>query len=189
MKIVPIFEFPKNIIYAIRLVEGNPDAFTQAFRNWSDIEFLEDFFESNKSDLQSGHFGKISVEEAVNKTIDDAAFFEEEIKRQINRGKKNNEPRLPKFIFKPLSEKEKAEFYEADKAYGVYSDSWLRLYAVKIDENTFVVTGSAIKLTRAMQERKHTQLELNRLRQVVKWLRENGITSDDDFGILEIEES
>ena len=44
--------------------------------------------------------------------------------------------------------------------------SWLRLYAIKLDDGKFLITGGAIKLTHRMEDRKHTAEELQRLDQV-----------------------
>ena len=43
------------------------------------------------------------------------------------------------------------------------------------------MTGGAIKLTRTMQEREHTLLELQKMEQVRKFLLENGIIDEDSF--------
>ncbi len=189
MKIVPIFESNPNRVYAIRTKEGRTDEFTRAFRDWSNVQFLEAFFESNKHDLHSPYFGKITVEDAVINTIDEAGYFLENIKATVQKGNKERKTLLSQFVFKPLSEKEQTSHYEADKAYGMYKGSWLRLYAVKIDETTFIVTGSAIKLTQKMQDRQHTILQLERLRKVAKFLKDQGILPSDDFGTIEIPET
>ena len=34
--------------------------------------------------------------------------------------------------------------------------SWLRLYAIKLDPNIYLITGGAMKLTPTMQERTHS---------------------------------
>ena len=44
--------------------------------------------------------------------------------------------------------------------------SWLRIYAIKLEPGIYVITGGAIKLTRTMQEREHTLVELARMEKV-----------------------
>ena len=51
-----------------------------------------------------------------------------------------------------------------EKAYGQASPSWLRVYALRVDTNLFVITGGAIKLTETMNDRDHLKLELKKLR-------------------------
>lgn len=42
-------------------------------------------------------------------------------------------------------------------------DSWLRIYAIKLESNSYLITGGAIKLTRTMEEREHTLNELRKM--------------------------
>ncbi len=57
----------------------------------------------------------------------------------------------------------------------------LRIYAVRIDKNTYVVTGGAIKLTNRMQDRPHMYKQLHRLRTVRDWLKEQGVYYSEDL--------
>ena len=60
-------------------------------------------------------------------------------------------------------------------------ENYLRLYALKVDENCFIITGGAIKLTLKMEERKHTQFELNKLDLCRQFLKDKGIFDADGF--------
>lgn len=59
--------------------------------------------------------------------------------------------------------------------------SWLRIYAIKLDPGIYVITGGAIKLTRTMQEREHTLVELARMEKVRRFLLDNDICDVDSF--------
>ena len=59
--------------------------------------------------------------------------------------------------------------------------SWLRVYAIRIEKNVFVITGGAIKLTHTMQDRAHTQEELSKLNQCRQYLLDNGVFDSDSF--------
>ena len=59
--------------------------------------------------------------------------------------------------------------------------SKLRLYAIKIDENVYLITGGAIKITQKMQDHPDTANELKKLNQVKDYLKQNHITYDDAF--------
>ena len=59
--------------------------------------------------------------------------------------------------------------------------SWMRVYAVRVEKNVFIVTGGAIKLTHYMEDRPHTQLELDKLNKCKEFLKENGIFDQDSF--------
>ncbi len=59
--------------------------------------------------------------------------------------------------------------------------SWLRVYAIRLEENVFVIPGGAIKLTRTMQERPHTQEQLDKLNHCRQYLINNGVFDADSF--------
>lgn len=57
--------------------------------------------------------------------------------------------------------------------------SWRRLYALKLDDNIYLITGGAIKLTRQMSERPHTLNELRKMESVRNHLLDNGIVDSE----------
>ena len=61
--------------------------------------------------------------------------------------------------------------------------SWLRIYAIKLGQGTYLVTGGAIKLTHLMADREHTLNELRKMEMVGNYLLDNGIV--DAEGISE----
>ncbi|NBW34801.1 MAG: hypothetical protein EBR30_07235, partial [Cytophagia bacterium] len=70
------------------------------------------------------------------------------------------------------------------KAKGDQPKTWLRIYAIKLESNVYVVTGGAIKLTRSMQDREHTRLELQKFERCKAYLREQGIIDIDGLSEL-----
>lgn len=60
-------------------------------------------------------------------------------------------------------------------------DSWLRLYAIRFQKNSYLITGGAVKLTRTMQERAHTLDELHKLENVRNFLISEGASDLDGF--------
>ena len=59
--------------------------------------------------------------------------------------------------------------------------SWLRVYAIRLEKNVFVITGGAIKLTQTMQERPHTWEELKKMDRCREFLKTNGIFDQDSL--------
>ena len=57
--------------------------------------------------------------------------------------------------------------------------SWLRLYALKLDPETYVITGGAITLTHTMGERQHTIMELQKMENVRNFLLAKGVSDLD----------
>lgn len=62
-----------------------------------------------------------------------------------------------------------------------YHSSWLRVYAIKIENGVYLVTGGAIKLTTTMSERSHTLAELAKLELVRNHLIDNGVFDKEGF--------
>jgi len=172
----------KDSLYAIKYDKNVDDEFTKLFENWNDVQYLESFFEEHKKDLQKGFYNNISIEEAVFKTIEEAGDLEKELIEIAEEGKINNYENL-QTLFKPLYNKDKSRYpipeHQKSKVYGSYRKSWLRIYAIRIDENVFIITGGAIKLTRTMNDREHLLTELNKLNQVKQFLIEQEIIDVD----------
>jgi len=59
--------------------------------------------------------------------------------------------------------------------------NYLRIYALRIENNLFVITGGAIKFTLLMEEREHTANELIKIERCRNFLRENGVMDADSF--------
>ena len=75
-----------------------------------------------------------------------------------------------------MLQKEKARL---KRKYG--HSSWLRLYAIKLIQGNYIITGGAVKLTATMQEREHTRQELVKIDRVRRYLLEEGIIDDEGF--------
>lgn len=58
---------------------------------------------------------------------------------------------------------------------------FLRIYALKIDEDCFVITGGAIKFTHLMEDREHTKRELVKLNKCRDYLRSEDVFDADSF--------
>lgn len=186
MEIDTIFAIVKNKLLSVQFESEDCDEFTLAFRNWNDTEYLEAFFEKNKKDLHAGFYGTVTIEEAIFTTIEEAEYFEETVRRIAKIGTFENGDSLQDLVFNQLHKNDQNFTLQESKAYGTNEKSWLRLYAVRINTDCFVVSGSAIKLTETMNERNHTKIELQKLKITAAYLKENGLLEQDDFGYIDI---
>lgn len=164
-------------LWAVKYPEKDADELTLLFRNRSNFNYLLDFFLNNLDDLQ--HFFHIQrVREAIQDTLEDADVLERLI---LDFPYTENLDGL----FHPLglSDNRTAELTrEKARNWGRNRHaSWLRVYAIRVERNVFIVTGGAIKLTPAMQDRPHTQEELDKMNRCRDFLNENGIFDQDSF--------
>ena len=167
----------KDHLWAVRDMEKPKNELALLFDSWNDIGFLMDFFMENLDDLkQFFHIQRIS--DAIDDTMNDA----EELQRLIL-----DIPYTENLdeLFTPLGSadltireltREKARNWDR-----IGHASWLRVYAIRLEKNVFVVTGGAIKLTRSMQERPHTQVQLDKLNSCRQYLLDNGVFDADSF--------
>ena len=139
--------------------------------------WLRNFFKANLEDLTS-YFKITDVNQAIYDTIDDSERLQcliMDISPEADLDK----------LFRPLDNsrtsemilgKEKARLHNTPK-----HASWLRIYAIKLEPGIYVITGGAIKLTRTMQEREHTLVELARMEKVRRFMLDNNIMDKDSF--------
>lgn len=185
MKIECIFEIVEEALASIKYVEEAVDAFTGCFSLWENVEYLESFFVENKVDLFSG-FWRMSIEEAVLKTLDEARMFKGDILYYAEQGRTESARWLEDYIFRPLHKEIYANTRIESKAYGTEGGrSMLRLYAIRLGSNQYIVTGGAIKLTRDLQVRVHTTQELSKLKLASSYLKSLGIDDASDYGFID----
>lgn len=153
---------------------------SDTFSNWLNPDFLQVFFENNKEDLEF-YFHITNVDEAIYDTITDAVALSCVILDLNPDASLDN-------LFRPLENSRIREMLlSREKAKGERTprhDSWLRIYAIKLEPNIYLVTGGTIKLTHLMQDRQHTLNELIKMERVRNYLIDNGVVDAD--GLKEI---
>ena len=73
-------------------------------------------------------------------------------------------------LFDPLSNNDFSTAYRLTKVY--QKGTWIRLYAIRLKNNVFVITGWTIKLTKNNGDRLHTQNEILKIKMADNFLRE-----------------
>lgn len=183
MEIVRIFD-DEDCLLSVQYDENKQDEFSRIFEDWTDIEFLENFFEENKHDLERPFWNNVSIEEAIQLTRNEAIKLS---KYFYDLSKKTPRKRILLFadLFKPLGKQlSNADFLNRKKVYGLRIISWLRIYALKIGDDMYLITGGAIKLTKKMKDREHTRKELQKIDYCKQILKEEGIIDED--GMVEL---
>ncbi len=161
MKIISTFEIVEDSLLSVQYEGEKTNEFRRLFGLWNDPEYLFDFFSENFADLGNEFWNGITIEEAIDKTRIQAKKLESKIYELALTGKMSNN-NLSEY-FEPLYKAETGKKLERDKGKGLEKGNWLRLYAIRIDKNFFVISGGAIKLTKKMEIRTHTAKELEKL--------------------------
>jgi hypothetical protein len=161
-------------LWAVKYDEDDVNVLGILFRNWGDVDWLADFFISNKVDLER-NFQITNVDRAIYDTLQDAEELECMI---LDLAADSDLDRM----FRPLNNMITSELLlgkEKAKGNRHTHPSWLRLYALRLEKGVYLITGGAIKLTYTMQERSHTLKELERMEIVRNHLIDNGVTDWD----------
>ncbi|MCH4896103.1 hypothetical protein E0494_05240 [Marinilabiliaceae bacterium JC040] len=187
MKIVRIFENTNDLL-AIKYENSDIDVLEQLFKSWTDIEFIEDFFNTNISDLNTNYWNNISVEEAIFSLLEESGRLIKMFNELNNISYIERQSKL-KVMFRPLDNNLSNKYeFDRTKVYGGRPRNFLRIYALKIDEEKYIITGGTIKLTKKMQDRENSNIELKNLEKCKDFLYNNGIVDKDGLDeYLEIE--
>ncbi len=164
-------------LWAVRYEGESDNALYNLFEQWNDVTWLRAFFKENIKDLSS-YFKITDVNQAIMDTLEDSERLQCII-MDISPDADLDA------IFRPLENlriadttlgKEKARLRQR-----LHHSSWLRIYAIKLADGVYIITGGAIKLTATMQEREHTQVELTKMENVRNFLLSEGIIDEDGF--------
>lgn len=164
-------------LWSVRYDGEEDNALYTLFDQWNDVMWLRLFFKQNWQDLVS-YFKITNINQAIEDTIEESDQLQGIIMDITPKANLDE-------IFHPLENyrtsdmllgKEKARLKQVKK-----HTSWLRIYAIKLSEGVYVITGGAIKLTFKMEEREHTRQELVKMEKVRSFLLNENIIDDDSF--------
>jgi hypothetical protein len=172
MKIIAIFE-PK--LFTIHYENEQNNEFERLMNLWTDVSFLNEFAKTNKI------VNPRDIRNFIKEILEDTERFDD-----FMASIENNQNSIAVF-FRPLDDLETgAKILSLQK--GKLKRSFLRLYAIKIDEETFLITGGAIKIVHKMKESEMLLNEVRKLNIVRDYLNKNGIFDNDSFYEFKLEQ-
>lgn len=182
MEIVRIFAIENECLYSVQWDTETQNEWRRLFNCWNDVEYLFDFFEKHKRDLQKKYGHEMSTEDAVTLVMDEAREIEQSILEAARNGSTDFRKSLQTW-FKPLDDTSAAIVeFSMEKTRLRKKSPMLRIYAVRLAANVYVVSGGAIKLTNKMNEAIHLEQERTKLEMTKEYLR--NISPDAD-GVFE----
>lgn len=168
MEIVNIFA---HRLFAFRYAGEADNEYDRLLDLWDDMGYVYNFLKENKQDIPKTKT-ILQIAECI---IEDAIEIDE-VLIEITETK----DKTLSHFFKPLHNLESgARILSLQKG----RQFCLRIYAIRIDEDTFVITGGAIKLPlhHLMEDRDHTKVELQKLNNAQAYLNEKGIYDNESF--------
>lgn len=180
MEIVPIYP---PYVYSVQYDDREDAEFDRLFTLWNDMEYVCGFMEQNKEYLANPVWGKTpEPEDAARQVLNEAEELEELFDELNNNTVHGNKPDFDSH-FKYLDGDYKFEFKQPPmKSYGTERPSLLRIYAIKLQPNTYIITGGGIKLADKIQNspdlKEHV---LKNIGKVIRYLKENGVFDSNDL--------
>ena len=161
MKIVCIFA---DQLFACHYEGEEDNEYDRLMELWTDVEFLSNYAkENNIPDVRKFVMNVLQGAEQIQNLLE-----------EINQNKKPFTT-----YFEPLQYSEINRVLSLQK--GKIRKNILRLYAIKLDDTCFLLTGGAIKMSQTMQGHPDTNRELEKLKQVRAYLKDNGVFDEDSF--------
>lgn len=184
MEIVEIYE---PWIYSIQFDEKDIDEYDRIIEKWHDLDYLTDFFTKNAKFMENPVWQAIGLtpdepEKSAERIIDEADQLEKYIKQLVENADAGEKPDFEAY-FHFLNGKYSFVCELAPmKAYGTLRPSLLRLYAVRLEANCFLIVYGGIKLADTIQNSPDLKDNvLNKMDRVLAFLKREGITERDDI--------
>lgn len=166
MKIVDIFADQLfSFVYLDNEGVYDLNEYDRLMELWTDVDYLRNYAKINKIPNPT---------QFAREKLIDAEKIQDLIEELTSQKKRLEE------YFQPLSDHELGiKILSLQK--GKIAHNGLRLYAIKIDDNCFVITGGAIKMSQAMQDHPDSNEELIKVKKAKNWLQDKGVIDNDSF--------
>ncbi len=168
----------ENSLYAILWEKEEYNSLDQMAVWCNDAEFLDEYFNEHAEKLTYYVNPSYTPQDAAIRTQREATALIQELKALATESLTENGDSLDD-IFEPLHAVEAYNHprYHTDvKAKGYPNEApWLRVYAVKCDDNLYVITGFGLKLVQDMRDDPDLVIELQKLELATNYLDSIGM--------------
>lgn len=186
MELVRIFveESSMEGLYSIQYDDQNISEYDRVLDNLFDDEYLLNYLTANIDYIESSIYKHFTIDQL----FDQIRAETENIETWLNNYSQNEFKETGKnlqMIFKPYSDVEPIlETQQKSKAKVInlpIKNPLVRLYAIKITTNTFVITGGAIKFMYKMAEHPDTVEEDKKLKLSMDFIKSKSLTCEEDI--------
>jgi len=155
----------ENDLYAVHWEGDDDHCFNEMLNKYTDAEWLKVYFKDNKGFIVPGPNSGKYLEDMVYDTIDGIG----EMSESIDKGDLDDLDGL----FIPLGGNKANYYYAAKKYKGGTHFQWIRIYAIKDDQDCYFITGYACKFSQSMQGHDDTANELKKLQIADSFIKTN----------------
>lgn len=179
-----IVEIIPPYLYSMQYDNEPLDEYHRVFRDWHEASFLAEFFRLNAEYLQQPFWKEYfsEPEDAAKDVIVDATALERYINQLADNAKNGETPDFESY-FQPLEGKYIYEWKLIPmKGYGTGKPTFIRLYAIRMEENCYLVVYGGLKLADTIQNSPVLKTEVfKRIDQTLAYLKQEGITEQEDL--------
>lgn len=155
------------------------DEFTKWKELWRDPSYLSDFYCNHIEFFRNSYWKGIDEERFVTDTIAAAPRIFRDLKEALEKNKLED-------LFQPLApedakQAEYASIRVKSKFGQILQHFAFRIYAIKVDDGCYVITGGAIKIDKDMGKAPNTRIELAKLNYTYEALSEKGLNNKASF--------
>lgn len=181
MHLVPIFvnQETEEGLYSMVFDGESKDEYNKNLDKWADSEYVLNYLIANIKYIETAYFENATPDDIASKVDEEALELEINIKDYFH-----NCGKTLQMLFVPLGKQHTIPPHQKTKAFvdkSKFKSPILRMYAIRIDKNTFVITGGAIKLVEKMDDHEDTRKELEKLESAKKFLEKNDFNSNEDL--------
>ena len=163
----PILIF-EPYLYAFQYENEDENEFDRLITYWSDTSELEQFFADNIY-LLNQKYKNLTVDNASEQTMDIA----DKMYSIIEHHQENLD-----ILFQNLNDMVSSRKNMSDQK---YKNKWVRLFAIMIESNRYIITGGAIKLSEKLEDNPLTLKELQKLKLCQTYLSNKDVKDIDTF--------
>jgi hypothetical protein len=189
MEILRTFDGQYQGVYLARFVDCDfyqtPDTYETELDKiqdqLQDTLFVRNAISANHSGWKIGYYSNFALKTLALKVLREQADLFDTLDSIIQDAQTKDCLDVLLEHFKPLSHKEIYHDPSKTKMFTYDHDSLLRIYGVRVGNNSMIITGAGIKLADTMQQSKELELELQKMNHLIDWLNENNITDCEQF--------
>ena len=184
MKVIGMVPIVENRLYSIVYDDAEDGVFDLLFEQWSDVNYLVEFF-SRHTEYTENKFWKgmdNDPERAALSVIEDASELEPCLIELAENANEEEHPDLDDFFDYLEGDYKYVIRHVSMKGYGMKNPSLIRLYAIKMETNVYIIVYGGIKLKKTIQDSPILKDEvLRRINAVMLFMKENGIIDKEDI--------
>lgn len=182
-----IIEIYPDHLFSIKNDGEELNEYQNIFKRLSDKDTVLEFFKANECYLKNDFWGKygLSPENAAASVIEDVYELEQYIEDLCKHSQCNTRPDLDDY-FKYLDGQYAYELeYIPMKGYGSYSPTFVRIYALKIQPNVYVIVYGGLKLAKKIKDSPVLKDNvMSRIDTARRFLHEIGVSDEDDLKMM-----